>query len=77
MTLSAMIFFGIGATVLWGGLLATIIISMKKIVIQKIAKYKIKINGFAVLNESISHFIIEELNKRVCHILMTDPLQFA
>ncbi|EPY2291113.1 MetS family NSS transporter small subunit [Clostridium sporogenes] len=30
MTLSAMIFFGIGATVLWGGLLATIIISMKK-----------------------------------------------
>ncbi|MDU1322216.1 MAG: MetS family NSS transporter small subunit [Clostridium botulinum] len=30
MTLSAIIFFGIGATVLWGGLLATIIISMKK-----------------------------------------------
>ncbi|NFF79519.1 MetS family NSS transporter small subunit, partial [Clostridium sporogenes] len=28
--LSARIFFGIGATVLWGGLLATIIISMKK-----------------------------------------------
>lgn len=41
------------------------------------AKYKIKINGFEVLNESISCFIIEELNKRVCHILMTDPLQFA
>ncbi|OZV13024.1 hypothetical protein CIW83_05635 [Tissierella sp. P1] len=30
MTLSATIFFGIGATVLWGGLLITIIISMKK-----------------------------------------------
>ncbi len=30
MTLSAMIFFSIGATVLWGGLFATIIISMKK-----------------------------------------------
>ena len=30
MTLSAAIFFGIGATVLWGGLLTTIIISMKK-----------------------------------------------
>ncbi|MBD8047446.1 MULTISPECIES: MetS family NSS transporter small subunit [Clostridium] len=30
MTLSALIFFSIGATVLWGGLLATIIISMKK-----------------------------------------------
>ncbi|EHN13507.1 MetS family NSS transporter small subunit [Clostridium sporogenes] len=30
MTLSATIFFGIGATVLWGGLLTTIIISMKK-----------------------------------------------
>lgn len=30
MTVSAMIFFGIGATVLWGGLLATLIISMKK-----------------------------------------------
>ncbi|EJO5346693.1 MetS family NSS transporter small subunit [Clostridium botulinum] len=30
MTLSAMIFFGIGATVLWGGLLTTLIISMKK-----------------------------------------------
>ncbi|WP_045517872.1 MetS family NSS transporter small subunit [Clostridium sporogenes] len=30
MTLSAMIFFGIGATVLWGRLLTTIIISMKK-----------------------------------------------
>ncbi|PHH00040.1 hypothetical protein CRX47_09345 [Clostridium sporogenes] len=30
MTLSAMIFFGIGATVLWGGLFTTIIISMKK-----------------------------------------------
>lgn len=30
MTLSAMIFFSIGATVLWGGLFTTIIISMKK-----------------------------------------------
>ena len=30
MTLSATIFFCIGATVLWGGLLTTIIISMKK-----------------------------------------------
>ncbi|WMJ80868.1 MetS family NSS transporter small subunit [Clostridium sp. MB40-C1] len=30
MTVSAMIFFGIGATVLWGGLLTTLIISMKK-----------------------------------------------
>ncbi|KAJ51187.1 hypothetical protein BD780_000903 [Clostridium tetanomorphum] len=30
MTLSAIIFFGIGATVLWGGLLTTLIISMKK-----------------------------------------------
>ncbi|MBY6806442.1 MetS family NSS transporter small subunit [Clostridium botulinum] len=30
MTLSAMIFFTIGATILWGGLLTTIIISMKK-----------------------------------------------
>ncbi|WP_156939965.1 MetS family NSS transporter small subunit [Clostridium lundense] len=30
MTLSAMIFFSIGATVLWGGLLTTIIISMKE-----------------------------------------------
>ncbi len=30
MTLNAIIFFGIGATVLWGGLLTTIIISMKK-----------------------------------------------
>ncbi len=30
MTLSATIFFGIGATVLWGGLLTTIIISIKK-----------------------------------------------
>ena len=30
MTLSALIFFSIGATVLWGGLLATIMISMKK-----------------------------------------------
>ncbi|MCS4465639.1 MetS family NSS transporter small subunit [Clostridium botulinum] len=57
MTLSATIFFGIGATVLWGGLLTTIIISMKKILIQKIAKYKIKINEFGVLNESIGCFI--------------------
>ncbi len=31
MTLSAMIFFGVGATVLWGGgLFTTIIISIKK-----------------------------------------------
>ncbi|HCQ91510.1 MULTISPECIES: MetS family NSS transporter small subunit [unclassified Clostridium] len=30
MTLSAIIFFSIGATVLWGGLFTTIIISMKK-----------------------------------------------
>ena len=30
MTLSAMIFFGIGSTVLWGGLLITLIISMQK-----------------------------------------------
>lgn len=30
MTLNAIIFFSIGATVLWGGLLTTIIISMKK-----------------------------------------------
>ncbi|MGN9165426.1 MetS family NSS transporter small subunit [Tissierellaceae bacterium HCP3S3_D8] len=30
MTLSATIFFSIGATILWGGLLTTIIISIKK-----------------------------------------------
>lgn len=30
MTLSATIFFCIGATILWGGLLTTIIISIKK-----------------------------------------------
>ncbi|MCS4476912.1 hypothetical protein JQ032_18955 [Clostridium botulinum] len=63
-----------GATVLWGGLFATIIISMKKITIQKIAKYKIKINGFGVLNESISCFITERLNKRGCHSCMTASL---